>query len=144
MRQADSAKRAGPWTLPDSDRSYIPDDRYLDDPAQFAALRATPCQLRVCRCRELARKKAKDRGLENIEFRAGNMVDLGLPPVAFDAVICVLGIFFVPDMQHAVRELWRLLSPGGQLAITTWGSALFRAREHCILERGTDRGPNLY
>src|SRR6185503_2132852 len=49
------------------------------------------------------------------------MLDLGLPPHDFDAVICVFGIFFVPDMETAIRGLWRLVRPGGQLAITTWG-----------------------
>src|SRR4029450_4581555 len=39
----------------------------------------------------------------------------------FDAVLCVFGIFFVPEMHAAVRELWRCVRPGGKLAVTTWG-----------------------
>ena len=70
---------------------------------------------------ELARAKARERDLANVEFRAGDMLDLGLPAGGFDAVVCVFGIFFVPDMEAAVRELWRLVGPGGRLAITTWG-----------------------
>jgi ubiquinone/menaquinone biosynthesis C-methylase UbiE len=69
----------------------------------------------------LARAKAKERGLSNIEFRAGDMLDLDLPHGEFDAVVCVFGIFFVPDMEAAVRELWRLVRPAGRLALTTWG-----------------------
>ena len=69
----------------------------------------------------LARAKAQHRGLTNIEFRTGDMLDLGLPEAGFDAVICVFGIFFVPDIPAAVRELWRFVAPGGALAITTWG-----------------------
>jgi SAM-dependent methyltransferase len=53
------------------------------------------------------------------------MLDLGLPVASFDAVICVFGIFFVPDMEEAVQALWALLRPGGQLAITTWGPRFF-------------------
>ncbi|GLI95683.1 hypothetical protein [Methylocystis echinoides] len=30
-----------------------------------------------------------------------------------------------PDMVAAARELWRMVRPGGQLAITTWGPDLF-------------------
>ncbi len=74
---------------------------------------------------QLARAKARQRGLKNIEFRQGDMLDLGLPDFHFDAVICVFGIFFVPDMQAAVRELWRRVRPGGNLAITTWGPRFF-------------------
>jgi SAM-dependent methyltransferase len=53
------------------------------------------------------------------------MLDLRLPPESFDAVICVFGIFFVPDMGHAARELWSFVRPGGQLAVTTWGPRFF-------------------
>lgn len=70
---------------------------------------------------DLARAKAGRLGLNNIEFRVGDFEELGLPGNNFDAVICVFGIFFVPDMPRAARELWRMLRPGGQLAITTWG-----------------------
>jgi ubiquinone/menaquinone biosynthesis C-methylase UbiE len=69
----------------------------------------------------LGRQKAQQRGLTNVEFRAGDMLNLGLPETHFDAVICVFGIFFVPDVVAATRELWRLVTPGGKLAITTWG-----------------------
>ncbi|MGB8156948.1 MAG: hypothetical protein WCF34_11605, partial [Pseudolabrys sp.] len=33
--------------------------------------------------------------------------------------------FFVPDMVKQVRELWRMVRAGGQLAITTWGPRMF-------------------
>jgi ubiquinone/menaquinone biosynthesis C-methylase UbiE len=73
----------------------------------------------------LARAKATDRSLNNIEFRAGDMLDLQLPTMGFDAVICVFGIFFIPDMEGAVQELWRHVRPGGLLAVTTWGPRFF-------------------
>jgi SAM-dependent methyltransferase len=34
-------------------------------------------------------------------------------------------IFFVPDMEGLVRELWRMVRPGGKLAVTTWGRRIF-------------------
>lgn len=74
---------------------------------------------------ELARLKAKKHGLENLDFRTGDMLDLGFPESSFDAVICVFGIFFVPDMQAAVSKLWGLVRPNGKLAITTWGPRFF-------------------
>jgi SAM-dependent methyltransferase len=73
----------------------------------------------------LARRKAAARGLRNIEFRSGDLLDLGLAPASFDAAVCVFGIFFVPDMAAAVRALWRLVRSGGVLAITTWGPRWF-------------------
>jgi SAM-dependent methyltransferase len=70
---------------------------------------------------EIARRKAAARGLENIEFRLGDMENLGYPDQHFDAVICVFAIFFVSDVAKQIRELWRMVRPNGQLAITTWG-----------------------
>lgn len=73
----------------------------------------------------LARAKAVERGLQNVEFRVGDMLELGLPASHFDAVVCVFGIFFVPDMTAAARALWSVVRPGGTLAITTWGPRFF-------------------
>jgi SAM-dependent methyltransferase len=70
---------------------------------------------------EIARHKAAAQGLNNIEFRLGDMENLGYPDEFFDAVICVFAIFFVPDVAKQIRELWRMVRPNGQLAITTWG-----------------------
>jgi ubiquinone/menaquinone biosynthesis C-methylase UbiE len=72
---------------------------------------------------ELARTKAT--GLTHIEFELGDMLALRFPNESFDAVVCVFGIFFVPNMESAVRELWRCVRPGGQLAVTTWGPNFF-------------------
>ena len=69
----------------------------------------------------IARRKAATRKLENIEFRHGDMENLGYPDQFFDAVICVFAIFFVPDVAKQISELWRMVRPNGQLAITTWG-----------------------
>jgi ubiquinone/menaquinone biosynthesis C-methylase UbiE len=74
---------------------------------------------------ELAKIKAREAGFKNIEFRVADMLDLDLAASTFDAVICVFGIFFVPDMHQAVQVLWRLLRPAGRLAITTWGPRFF-------------------
>jgi ubiquinone/menaquinone biosynthesis C-methylase UbiE len=73
----------------------------------------------------LARTKAIQRRLANIEFEIGDMLSLRFPTETFDAVVCVFGIFFLPDMAMAVRELWRCVRPGGQLAVTTWGQNFF-------------------
>src|SRR4051794_18816710 len=61
----------------------------------------------------------------NVEFRVADMRALGYPDRHFDAVVCVFGIFFVPDMAGLARELWRMVAPGGVLAVTTWGDGVF-------------------
>ena len=74
---------------------------------------------------KLGRAKAAAAKLHNLEFRRGDMTALGFADGSFDAVVCVFGIFFVPDMEAQVAELWRMVRPGGQLAITTWGPGIF-------------------
>jgi ubiquinone/menaquinone biosynthesis C-methylase UbiE len=70
---------------------------------------------------ESARTKAIQRRLGNVDFELGDMLSLRFPAASFDAVVCVFGIFFVPDMARAVSELWSRVRPGGKLAVTTWG-----------------------
>ncbi|WP_442498966.1 class I SAM-dependent methyltransferase [Methylobacter sp. sgz302048] len=91
----------------------------------------------------LAEAKAQARGLENIEFRVADMLDLGYPDASFDAVVCVFGIFFVPDMAAAVKELWRMVKPGGRLAITTWGPDLFEPANSAFWDAIADVRPDL-
>ncbi len=73
----------------------------------------------------LARARAAGEGLANVEFRQGDATRTGLPAACFDAVICVFGVFFAPDMEAFVAEMWWLVRPGGVLALTTWGPGLF-------------------
>jgi ubiquinone/menaquinone biosynthesis C-methylase UbiE len=72
-----------------------------------------------------ARTKTAMSRLTNVEFRLADMTALGFPDGHFDAVISVFSIFFVPDMEGLVRELWRMVRPGGKLAVTTWGPRMF-------------------
>ncbi len=68
-----------------------------------------------------ARTKARWRGLSHATFCYGDMTSLAFDDESFDAVVCVFSIFFVPDIARQARALWRLVRPGGTLAITTWG-----------------------
>lgn len=93
---------------------------------------------------ELARSKAQRWGLDNVEFRTGDLLDLDLPDHSFDAVVCVFGIFFVTDVQLAMRELWRRVRPGGQLAITTWGPRFFEPASTAFWDSIRAVSPSLY
>lgn len=53
---------------------------------------------------ELARARAAREGLVNIGFRYGDATRTALPDGSFDAVICVFGVFFAPDMAGFVAE----------------------------------------
>ena len=70
----------------------------------------------------IARRRAAEGGLIQAEFRRGDMTVTGFADGSFDAVISVFSVFFVPNMKGFVAELWRLVKPGGTLAVTTWGT----------------------
>lgn len=93
---------------------------------------------------DLAQAKARQRGLAQAEFRVGDFEELGEDGASFDAVVCVFGIFFVPDMPGAVRRLWRFVRPGGQLAITTWGPRVFEPANSVFWEAILAVRPELY
>ena len=82
----------------------------------------------------LARAKAEQAGLDNVEFRFGDMRDLELPATSFDAVLLVFGVFFVPDMEALTRELWSLVKPGGRLVITVWARGLMEPAYSAFFE----------
>jgi SAM-dependent methyltransferase len=91
----------------------------------------------------LGEAKARERGLGNIEFTASDMLTLGYGDATFDAVICVFGIFFVPDMVAATKDLWRMVNPNGRLAITTWGPGLFEPANSAFWEAIREERPDL-
>jgi ubiquinone/menaquinone biosynthesis C-methylase UbiE len=93
---------------------------------------------------QLARNKSQQQGLANIEFRAGDFTNLGLPSESFDAIVCVFGIFFVPDMEAAMAELLRMLRPGGKLAITSWGKRVFEPANQAFWDLIKAERPDLY
>lgn len=93
---------------------------------------------------ELARSKAAAEGLRNIEFRHGDATSTGLPAGGFDAVVCVFGVFFAKDVAGFAAEMWRLVKPGGVLAITTWGPGLFEPANDIFWESVRAIDPSLF
>ena len=88
-------------------------------------------------------KRSAERGLTNIEFRRGDLENLSFADRTFDGVVCVFGIFFVPDLSGAVRGLWHLVQPGGVLAITIWGPNMFEPANGIFWEAVRREDPEL-
>lgn len=93
---------------------------------------------------ELARAKAKQRGLCNIHFQSGDLMNLPFEDGSFDTAVCVFGIFFVPEMEAALRELRRVVRTGGRVAITTWGPRFFEPASTFFWNSIRDVRPDLY
>jgi SAM-dependent methyltransferase len=71
---------------------------------------------------ELAHQVARERGLEQIETRAMDGEKLDLPDASFDAVLCRLGLMYMPHPVTALREWRRVLRPGGRVAVAVFST----------------------
>lgn len=69
----------------------------------------------------VARDKAAQRGLTNVEYRVADAENLDLPSETFDAATMRWGIMFLPDPVAAMREVRRVLRPDAKLALSAWG-----------------------
>ncbi|MCD6225792.1 class I SAM-dependent methyltransferase [bacterium] len=58
-------------------------------------------------------------GADKLEFRVGNILDIGFPGNYFDIVVCFETIEHVWDSEKAIMELRRVLKPQGLLIIST-------------------------
>lgn len=52
-----------------------------------------------------------------INWQEGNAMPLPFPDGAFDVVLCQHGLQFIPDRAGAVREMCRVLMPGGRAVV---------------------------
>lgn len=57
-----------------------------------------------------------------IEWREGMAESLPFPDQSFDAVVSQFGLMFFTDRRQALQEMFRVLAPGGRLAVATWDS----------------------
>jgi ubiquinone/menaquinone biosynthesis C-methylase UbiE len=70
--------------------------------------------------------EAARRGCTHVEARRLDAEHLDLDDGSFDAVLCALGLMYVPEPGAALGEARRVLRPGGRAVMAVWG-----ARSRC-------------
>jgi len=66
----------------------------------------------------LARENAKKAGVENVEFHKGYIEEIPLPDASVDVVISNCVINLSADKPKVLREVARVLRPGGRFAVS--------------------------
>jgi SAM-dependent methyltransferase len=69
-----------------------------------------------------SRSEARNRELANIEFTQCLGEALSFQPDTFDVVVCRLGVMLFPDPSAAIREILRVVRPGGYIAFAVWSA----------------------
>ena len=80
----------------------------------------------------VAQRLGDDAGLD-IDWRQGDLCALPFEDAKFDLVVCQQGLQFVADKPQALREMRRVLTPSGRLALNVFGAP---SRFHAALAQG--------
>ena len=77
----------------------------------------------------IARQRCADKPW--IEFTAGDAAQLPFPDASFDAAVSVQVYEYIKDTEQVLKELHRILKPGGRAAIvaTDWKSTLWHSSD---------------
>jgi len=67
-----------------------------------------------------------EKKLNNIKFQRMDAEELDAPDRAYDVSLCALGLMYVPDPVKALKEMYRVIKPGGRAVAAVWGQ-----RDHC-------------
>ncbi|HTD54975.1 MAG TPA: metalloregulator ArsR/SmtB family transcription factor [Silvibacterium sp.] len=66
---------------------------------------------------EVGRQQAKRQGVKNVDYRLGDMEEVPIEDAAVDLVFFSQSLHHALHPERAVSEAWRILKPGGRVAI---------------------------
>ena len=71
---------------------------------------------------DVARRRAAELGLANVEFKVMDGEWIDLPTATVDGVLCRWGYMLMLDPESALRETRRVLRPDGRVALAAWAT----------------------
>ncbi len=70
---------------------------------------------------ETATAIASKQDMSNTKFERMDAEDLKLEDASFDVALCSLGLMYFPEPLRALKEMYRVLNPGGRIVASVWG-----------------------
>lgn len=72
--------------------------------------------------------------LGNIDLHQGSVTSLEFADNSFDAASCIQTLLYVDDVETAITELYRVIKPGGRIAVleTDWRGAVISSSDHAL------------
>lgn len=83
----------------------------------------------------LAERRCAD--LPQVEFVECDATNLTIDDESADVVTCIQVLLYVADVENALKEMFRVLKPGGRVIImeTDWRSAVLHSHDESLTER---------
>ncbi len=77
---------------------------------------------------------------DSVNLQQASVTDLPLDSGSFDAASCTQTLLYVDDVEKAISELYRVLKPGGRIAVleTDWRGLVLNSEDDSISNRVID------
>ncbi len=85
----------------------------------------------------LAYARRRCGGIEQVNLQQGSIETLPFDEASFDALSCTQTLLYVKDLDKALAEFYRLLRPGGRIAIieTDWSGAIINSLDQSVTRK---------
>ena len=81
---------------------------------------------------EAAERAAQRLGIKNVRFQQCTADSLPFEDNSFDRVVSRLGVMFFPNPLLSIREMLRVIRPGGKISLAVWRKSEMNPFLYCI------------
>ncbi len=82
-----------------------------------------------------ARAKVQARQLNNLVFQCAELESMDFAGEVFDGACCGFGVFFLPDMEAALKAIAHPVRPGGAIGISSFTGEVMEPLSTAFIER---------